>query len=75
MFFRGIQWNSPKNGSKVANTWNPQPMSATTGAGYKPMNQALTNNYNSSLIQQQIYPQLQPIMVKFVTFNDFICNR
>lgn len=33
---RGVQWNSPKNAAKPA-SWTPQPMAATTGAGYRPM--------------------------------------
>ncbi|CAG9793554.1 unnamed protein product [Diatraea saccharalis] len=32
-----MQWNSPKNQSKPGATWTPQPMHATTGAGYRPM--------------------------------------
>ncbi|XP_061729522.1 phosphatidylinositol-binding clathrin assembly protein LAP isoform X3 [Cydia pomonella] len=32
-----MQWNSPKNGSKPGAAWSPQPMQATTGAGYRPM--------------------------------------
>lgn len=38
--FRGMQWNSPKNAAKTggpAGGWTPQPMAATTGAGYRPM--------------------------------------
>ncbi|XP_061729523.1 phosphatidylinositol-binding clathrin assembly protein LAP isoform X4 [Cydia pomonella] len=34
-----MQWNSPKNGSKPGAAWSPQPMQATTGAGYRPMQQ------------------------------------
>jgi phosphatidylinositol-binding clathrin assembly protein len=35
---RGVQWNSPKNSARPgAAHWTPQPMAATTGAGYKPM--------------------------------------
>nr|XP_012144793.1 PREDICTED: phosphatidylinositol-binding clathrin assembly protein LAP isoform X2 [Megachile rotundata] len=37
---KGIQWNSPKNAAKTrgpAGGWTPQPMAATTGAGYRPM--------------------------------------
>lgn len=35
---RGVQWNSPKNAAKPGSTgWSPQPMAATTGAGYRPM--------------------------------------
>lgn len=40
IFFRGMQWNSPKNAAKTggpAGGWTPQPMAATTGAGYRPM--------------------------------------
>ena len=37
-FYRGVQWNSPKNVAKPGGTgWTPQPMAATTGAGYRPM--------------------------------------
>ncbi|XP_055318583.1 phosphatidylinositol-binding clathrin assembly protein LAP isoform X8 [Sitodiplosis mosellana] len=32
------QWNSPKNSAKPGSTgWSPQPMAATTGANYRPM--------------------------------------
>ncbi|VVC99585.1 unnamed protein product [Leptidea sinapis] len=31
-----MQWSSPKNGKPSAG-WTPQPMQATTGAGYRPM--------------------------------------
>jgi hypothetical protein len=35
---KGVQWNSPKNVAKPGGTgWSPQPMAATTGAGYRPM--------------------------------------
>ncbi|XP_017888827.1 phosphatidylinositol-binding clathrin assembly protein LAP isoform X11 [Ceratina calcarata] len=37
---KGMQWNSPKNAAKTggpAGGWTPQPMAATTGAGYRPM--------------------------------------
>lgn len=35
---KGVQWNSPKNVAKPGGTgWTPQPMAATTGAGYRPM--------------------------------------
>ncbi|XP_077294754.1 phosphatidylinositol-binding clathrin assembly protein lap isoform X14 [Arctopsyche grandis] len=37
---KGVQWNSPKNAAKPgAVGWSPQPMAATTGAGYRPMQQ------------------------------------
>lgn len=34
-----MQWNSPKNTAKTGGPagWTPQPMAATTGAGYRPM--------------------------------------
>ncbi|XP_051162125.1 phosphatidylinositol-binding clathrin assembly protein LAP isoform X6 [Leptopilina boulardi] len=35
---KGMQWNSPKNTAKAGQAgWTPQPMAATTGAGYRPM--------------------------------------
>lgn len=37
---KGMQWNSPKNAAKTGGSvggWTPQPMAATTGAGYRPM--------------------------------------
>ncbi|KAI8437852.1 hypothetical protein MSG28_012070 [Choristoneura fumiferana] len=37
-----MQWNSPKNGSKAGVAWSPQPMQATTGAGYRPMGPGMT---------------------------------
>ncbi|CAG9819361.1 unnamed protein product [Phaedon cochleariae] len=59
---KGVQWNSPKNNSKTGNSWTPQPMSDTTGAGYKPMNQAMQTSPFSSMTatspQPQIYPQM-----------------
>ncbi|XP_011498203.1 PREDICTED: phosphatidylinositol-binding clathrin assembly protein LAP isoform X5 [Ceratosolen solmsi marchali] len=41
---KGMQWNSPKNSAKTGGTagWTPQPMAATTGAGYRPMGQGMT---------------------------------
>ncbi|XP_033365170.1 phosphatidylinositol-binding clathrin assembly protein LAP isoform X19 [Bombus vosnesenskii] len=42
---KGMQWNSPKNAAKTggsAGGWTPQPMAATTGAGYRPMGQGMT---------------------------------
>lgn len=59
---KGVQWNSPKNGSKQGSSWTPQPISATTGAGYKPMNQSMSSSPFSSLTaapmqQPPMYPQ------------------
>ncbi|KAL1517505.1 hypothetical protein ABEB36_001262 [Hypothenemus hampei] len=59
---KGVQWNSPKNSSKPS--WTPQPMSATTGIGYKPMNQQLNNApFTASftpapIMAQPMYPQM-----------------
>lgn len=40
-------WNSPKNTAKPGSAgWTPQPMAATTGAGYRPM---VSNNKKYSL--------------------------
>lgn len=68
--FRGVQWNSPKGGSKQNNTWTPQPISDTTGAGYKPMNQSMNTSPFSSMTitspQPQIYPQM---LVSYLTQN------
>ncbi|XP_039760290.1 phosphatidylinositol-binding clathrin assembly protein LAP isoform X10 [Pararge aegeria] len=35
-------WSSPKNASKTTTAWSPQPMQATTGAGYRPMGHGMT---------------------------------
>lgn len=64
---KGVQWNSPKGGSKTGNNWTPQPMSATTGAGYKPMNQSMTSpTFSASTLQPPVFPTMpavQPVMV------------
>ncbi|KAJ8931322.1 hypothetical protein NQ314_015777 [Rhamnusium bicolor] len=57
---KGVQWNSPKNGSKQGNNWTPQPISATTGVGYKPMNQSMGSSPFSSLTATPIQPQMYP---------------
>lgn len=77
MFIRGVQWNSPKNSSKPS--WTPQPMSATTGAGYKPMNQQLAGqapfsaNFNlnatPTVTPPMLYPQLMPVVSKI---NEYV---
>ncbi|XP_006607499.1 phosphatidylinositol-binding clathrin assembly protein LAP isoform X4 [Apis dorsata] len=49
---KGMQWNSPKNAAKTggpAGGWTPQPMAATTGAGYRPMGQGMTQLPSTSL--------------------------
>ncbi|XP_071053271.1 phosphatidylinositol-binding clathrin assembly protein LAP-like isoform X2 [Onthophagus taurus] len=59
---KSVQWNSPKNGSKVSNNWTPQPMAATTGAGYKPMNQSMSMTQQVSM-QPTLFPTMQPQLV------------
>lgn len=64
-----MQWNSPKNGSKTGTSWTPQPLAATTGAGYKPMNQAMTSP--QPMMQQPMFPpQMQPMMVISMIWED-----
>ncbi|XP_017763656.1 PREDICTED: phosphatidylinositol-binding clathrin assembly protein LAP isoform X13 [Eufriesea mexicana] len=49
---KGMQWNSPKNAAKTggpAGGWTPQPMAATTGAGYRPMGQGMTQLPSTTL--------------------------
>lgn len=65
---RGVQWNSPKNGSRTGSSWTPQPISATTGAGYKPMNQSMVAPQPITL-QTPIYPQVHPMMVSYFIFK------
>lgn len=47
----------------MGSSWTPQPISATTGAGYKPMNQSMVNPQPSTL-QTPLYPQIHPMMVR-----------
>ncbi|XP_065161587.1 phosphatidylinositol-binding clathrin assembly protein LAP-like isoform X6 [Atheta coriaria] len=56
-----IQWNSPKNGSKVGASWTPAPVSSTTGgAGYKPMNQSMSQQ---NIMQTPMFTTpMQPMM-------------
>uniref|UniRef100_A0A1A9Z6K5 Uncharacterized protein n=1 Tax=Glossina pallidipes TaxID=7398 RepID=A0A1A9Z6K5_GLOPL len=42
ILLRPVQWNSPKNTAKPGANWTPQPMAATTGAGYRPMAHGMT---------------------------------
>lgn len=58
---KGVQWNSPKNGAKQGGaSWAPQPMAATTGAGYRPMGQGML----SSLPTQPMFPPIQPMSMR-----------
>ncbi|XP_069690718.1 phosphatidylinositol-binding clathrin assembly protein unc-11-like isoform X2 [Periplaneta americana] len=54
---KGVQWNSPKNVAKPGGTgWTPQPMAATTGAGYRPMGQGM-----STMNVPVQFPPMQPM--------------
>ncbi|CAG9769882.1 unnamed protein product [Ceutorhynchus assimilis] len=58
---KGVQWNSPKNSSKPS--WTPQPMPATTGVGYKPMNQQINNVPFSAAFNPTSPTAMMPPMV------------
>ncbi|XP_054088877.1 phosphatidylinositol-binding clathrin assembly protein LAP isoform X19 [Zeugodacus cucurbitae] len=50
-----VQWNSPKNTAKPGTNWTPQPMAATTGAGYRPMAHGMTVSPAPITIQNHPY--------------------
>ncbi|XP_039971258.1 phosphatidylinositol-binding clathrin assembly protein LAP isoform X14 [Bactrocera neohumeralis] len=50
-----VQWNSPKNTAKPGANWTPQPMAATTGAGYRPMAHGMTVSPAPITIQNHQY--------------------
>ncbi|GLV35029.1 like-AP180 [Carabus blaptoides fortunei] len=56
---KGVQWNSPKNGAKPSSGWTPQPMAATTGAGYRPMGQGM-----NTMTAQPMFPPIQPMGIR-----------
>ncbi|XP_043656273.1 phosphatidylinositol-binding clathrin assembly protein LAP isoform X8 [Drosophila teissieri] len=58
-----VQWNSPKNTAKPGANWTPQPMAATTGAGYRPM--GMTVMGQPSMMGQAAAPLIgvQPTMM------------
>ncbi|GAB0098532.1 phosphatidylinositol-binding clathrin assembly protein LAP [Sergentomyia squamirostris] len=62
----GMQWNSPKNTAKPGTTnWTPQPMAATTGAGYRPMAQGMTVPPSPSTIHPLVhapFPAMTPYL-------------
>ncbi|XP_050354729.1 phosphatidylinositol-binding clathrin assembly protein LAP isoform X6 [Nymphalis io] len=57
-----MQWSSPKNASKPGAAWSPQPIQATTGAGYRPMQQpAMVMGMNSSpMMPMGAMPPMRP---------------
>ncbi|XP_050354734.1 phosphatidylinositol-binding clathrin assembly protein LAP isoform X11 [Nymphalis io] len=68
-----MQWSSPKNASKPGAAWSPQPIQATTGAGYRPMGPGMTlppmphtlpHTYHPPhFVLDVTSPQQQPAMV------------
>ncbi|KAL5273117.1 PICALM family protein [Megaselia abdita] len=54
------QWNSPKNSTKPIANWTPQPMAATTGANYRPM-QGQVPMMASHTQSGAVVPQIHPI--------------
>ncbi|XP_034117525.2 phosphatidylinositol-binding clathrin assembly protein LAP isoform X16 [Drosophila albomicans] len=47
-----VQWNSPKNTAKPGANWTPQPMAATTGAGYRPMGMPVMGQQQPNMMAQ-----------------------
>lgn len=76
-----VQWNSPKNQPKAPATgWQPQPMTGTTGAAYRPMTQGIMQPGQYGGMQpamgspRMVNPQAQapakPAEVSFDPFGD-----
>ncbi|XP_046398869.1 phosphatidylinositol-binding clathrin assembly protein LAP isoform X3 [Ischnura elegans] len=64
---KGMQWNSPKNAAKPgAVSWTPQPMAATTGAGYRPMGQGMMAGMpvGTSPAPPAQFPPMQPMAMQ-----------
>ncbi|XP_032593673.1 phosphatidylinositol-binding clathrin assembly protein LAP isoform X3 [Drosophila grimshawi] len=58
-----VQWNSPKNTAKPGANWTPQPMAATTGAGYRPMGMPVMSQQPNMLAQAAPLTGGQPTMM------------
>lgn len=64
---KGVQWNSPKNTAKLGSAgWTPQPMAATTGAGYRPMAQGMTVTPAPSTIHSPLVHPPFPVLSPFL---------
>ncbi|XP_055378102.1 phosphatidylinositol-binding clathrin assembly protein LAP isoform X22 [Condylostylus longicornis] len=61
-----MNWNSPKNQAKPGANWSPQPMAATTGAGYRPMAQGMTVSPAPSTINHQFIHSSYPVIPNFI---------
>lgn len=58
----------------MGSSWTPQPISATTGAGYKPMNQSMVN-LQTAAVQTPLYPQIHPMMVRYIFKLMFLIEK
>ncbi|KAL7728297.1 hypothetical protein ACLKA6_007399 [Drosophila palustris] len=61
-----VQWNSPKNTAKPGANWTPQPMAATTGAGYRPMAHGMTVSPAPITINHPYIHASYPVMPNYV---------
>uniref|UniRef100_A0A1B0BY67 Uncharacterized protein n=1 Tax=Glossina palpalis gambiensis TaxID=67801 RepID=A0A1B0BY67_9MUSC len=79
ILLRPVQWNSPKNTAKPGANWTPQPMAATTGAGYRPMAHGMTVSPAPITINHPYvhasYPVIPNYMQVRLIFNFFVLFR
>ncbi|XP_052836751.1 phosphatidylinositol-binding clathrin assembly protein LAP isoform X16 [Drosophila gunungcola] len=61
-----VQWNSPKNTAKPGANWTPQPMAATTGAGYRPMAHGMTVSPAPITISHPYIHASYPVMPNYM---------
>ncbi|XP_017083464.1 phosphatidylinositol-binding clathrin assembly protein LAP isoform X14 [Drosophila eugracilis] len=61
-----VQWNSPKNTAKPGANWTPQPMAATTGAGYRPMAHGMTVSPAPVTINHPYIHASYPVMPNYM---------
>ncbi|XP_050745399.1 phosphatidylinositol-binding clathrin assembly protein LAP isoform X11 [Drosophila biarmipes] len=61
-----VQWNSPKNTAKPGANWTPQPMAATTGAGYRPMAHGMTVSPAPITINHPYIHASYPVMPNYM---------
>ncbi|XP_017037525.1 phosphatidylinositol-binding clathrin assembly protein LAP isoform X3 [Drosophila kikkawai] len=61
-----VQWNSPKNTAKPGANWTPQPMAATTGAGYRPMAHGMTVSPAPITINHPYIQASYPVMPNYM---------
>ncbi|XP_055847498.1 phosphatidylinositol-binding clathrin assembly protein LAP isoform X22 [Episyrphus balteatus] len=61
-----VQWNSPKNQAKPGANWTPQPMAATTGAGYRPMAHGMTVSPAPVTINHPFIHPTYPVLPNYI---------